>query len=664
MSTRPAILALALAACGASSPRTLRYETYLSGRLAGSHTVSIAAGERRIASQIQDRGRGGRTVTRMRLDGAARPVELEVSGTSYYNHAVAERFAIHDGVARWKNRGETGEARVSGESEPPFYVPADGDAIVELARAALRAPDHELPLLPQGRVRVERQLERRVARGGETQTVTLYAVTGLDFTPSWIWLDADGELFAGLSEIGGTVRAGWREVMPELQAAQVAAEEERLAALGRAVSRRPAALVVRGARVFDAEARRLRDGLAVLVENGRIRWVGPEAELRAPPSAEILDGAGQTLVPGLWDMHVHIAAADGLLDIASGVTTARDMGNDLDVVVGLRRRFADGTLVGPRLFLAGIIDGPGEYRAPAGLVVDDEAAARAAVDRLAGAGFEQVKIYSSLRPDLVAPIAREAHARGLRVTGHIPAGMTATQAVEAGYDELVHCYFLALNFMPDVKETRTPLRFTEPGRRAADLDLEDPRVKSFIALLLERHIVLDPTLARCESVFADRPGRLSAMGAPVADRVPPQVRRSFLLGEGLPAPGELDERYRRSLAKMIALTGAAAAAGVLVVAGTDHLPGIALVRELELHVAANIPPSEVLYMATLGAARVMRHDHELGSIEAGKQADLVLVKGNPLADIGALREVTAVVKDGIVYDLPALRAALGMRDPQ
>jgi imidazolonepropionase-like amidohydrolase len=239
--------------------------------------------------------------------------------------------------------------------------------------------------------------------------------------------------------------------------------------------------------------------------------------------------------------------------------------------------------------------------------------------------------------------------------------MVAADAVRAGYDELQHVNFLVLNFMPDVVETRTPARFSEPGKRAADLDLDSRATREFIELLRSHKTVLDPTLAIFEGLYVDRAGQMGAIGRAVADGVPLQVRRGWSYG-GLDTPGELDERHRRSFAKMVELVRRAHAAGVTVVAGTDDIPGFALQRELELHVAAGMTPAEVLSMATLGAAKVMRHDRDLGSIEAGKLADLVLVDGDPTADIAAVRKVRAVVKDGVVYDLPALRAALGISD--
>jgi imidazolonepropionase-like amidohydrolase len=250
----------------------------------------------------------------------------------------------------------------------------------------------------------------------------------------------------------------------------------------------------------------------------------------------------------------------------------------------------------------------------------------------------------------------------LRVSGHIPANLTAAECVKLGYDEIQHINFLLLNFMPDVTETRTPARFLEPARRAADLDLSSPEVRAFIALLVERRTALDLTLTAFESLFLDRPGTMAVGMAKVADRLPVQVRRGFLAGS-MPVPPGMDERYRKSWDKALALVRELWAAGVPIEAGTDALAGFSLHRELELDAQAGIPPPQVLQLATYGAARIMRMDSELGSIEPGKLADLVLVDGDPAREISAVRNTAVVMKDGVLYRPAELYAELGVAPP-
>jgi hypothetical protein len=253
----------------------------------------------------------------------------------------------------------------------------------------------------------------------------------------------------------------------------------------------------------------------------------------------------------------------------------------------------------------------------------------------------------------------------MRVSGHIPAGMTAAECVRLGQDEIQHMNFVFLNFMPDVKETRTPARFTEPGKRAGDLDLDSAQVREFIALLKEKRTVVDPTLAIWESTYTDRPGEMPRGYAAVADRFPASVQRGLkAAGNALPVTPETDSVYRRSYAAFLKMLKRLHDAGVTIVAGTDSLAGFALHRELEIYQEAGIPAGEVLRIATLGAATVMRKDAELGSIEAGKLADVVLVDGDPAADVASVRRVRTVIKDGRIYDTKLILESLGVASPR
>jgi hypothetical protein len=237
--------------------------------------------------------------------------------------------------------------------------------------------------------------------------------------------------------------------------------------------------------------------------------------------------------------------------------------------------------------------------------------------------------------------------------------MTAEDAIRQGYDEIQHMNFLFLNFMPDVKDTRTPTRFTAVAERGAELDLRSGAVRSFVDLLRIRGIVIDPTLIVFEPLFTARPGEISPDKAEVANRFPPQVRRGFLTG-GLPIPEGKDERYRASFRHMLDFAKLLYDSGVTIVAGTDGMAGFDLARELELYVDAGIPAPKVLQIATLGAARVMKHDGQLGSITPGKLADLVIIDGNPTVNIHDLRNVITVIKDGNVFDTREVQRAIGV----
>jgi hypothetical protein len=241
--------------------------------------------------------------------------------------------------------------------------------------------------------------------------------------------------------------------------------------------------------------------------------------------------------------------------------------------------------------------------------------------------------------------------------------MSAEQAVRAGYDEIQHENFLFLNFWVDsVPDTRTPVRFTAVAERAAALDLGSPRVRSFIDLLRTHHTVVDPTINVFENLLVARKGVVDRGYAPVADRIPPVVRRALLAG-GLPVPDGKDQRYRESFQAMLRFLKQLHDAGIPIVAGTDAFAGFALERELELYVAAGIPAPQVLRLATLGAARVMKRDDEVGTVAPGKLADVIVVDGDPARRISDIRRVSLVMKGGTLYDPARLYEAVGVRPP-
>jgi imidazolonepropionase-like amidohydrolase len=648
-------------ACPADATSSRVFAFTLGGNRAGFETSCVLPdGAREVVFAFNDRGRGPLLRSRYLLDSRGIVSSVATEGHDYLKAAVAERFGVAKGTASWKNKVEEGERALEG---PAFYVSQSGPPVelAFLARALLEAPGGRLPLLPQGEARVEKVGTREVASGSRSQTVTQYDVTGLGFQPSPVWLDEKQELFAIVDAWTSLVPEGWEAAGDALREAQDARAAARRAAQAHRLRRVPAGpLVIEHASVFDAEEARLRPGTTVVVTGNRITAVGLDGKVPVPPGAEKEDAAGRVLLPGLFDMHAHPDLGDGVLFLASGVTSVRDMAAEPDKAKRFEAGDA-GEAIFPRVTFAGIVDGRGPYQGPTKVLVDTEAEARAAVAAMAAAGFPQVKIYSSVKPELVPAIADEAHRRGMRVSGHVPAFMTAEQAVRAGYDEIQHMNMLFLNFLYDqVQDTRSPARFTAVAEHAAEIDLHSDRVQAFLALLRERNVTVDPTLGVFESLLDDRPGQVAAAYAAVADRMPPQVRRSFLEG-GLPVPEGSEARWRAALPAMKRMLMALRGEGISIVAGTDSLAGFSLPRELELYVDAGIPAPEVLRMATLGAARVAGRDDRLGSIAPGKLADLVLVDGDPTRTIGDVRRVRLVVKDGAVFDPDALCREVGIR---
>jgi len=653
-----------LFACSAlaQEPTQTRYAVLIMEKPAGLQTTTVAAdGTRSLSYEYNDRGRGPKLTARVRLDAERVPASIEMDGVDYLKAPVSEKFTFANGVARWKSSAEAGEQKLAGHA---FYLTTQGlpEELGWLAHALLKAPGQRMALLPAGEASIKRAADLNVGDGANKRHVTAYLIEGLGFSPSTVWLDDSQNFFAAVDRFYSVVRAGWESSVPKLLEKQEALASARKIELARTLTRKPKQPVaITNANIFDAATGQSVPGSTVLIDGNRIRGVGKDGTVTIPSQAERIDAAGKALLPGLWDMHVHLGPTDGMLHMAAGVTSVRDLANDNDALLQIKRDIENGAAIGPRITMRGFMDGRGPYAGPTKVFVDTEAEARSAIDNYAKLGYEGIKVYSSIKPELVPTIIKLAHEKGLRVSGHVPAFMTAQQFVEAGADEIQHINMLFLNFFFDeVKDTRTPARFIAVAERGATLDLNSERVRSFVRLLKDRNIVVDPTLTAFEGMFVDRPGKMSVSYAAIADRLPPQVRRGFLVG-GLPVPEGKDARYHQSQLATLKMTKLLYDSGIPIVAGTDGLPGFTLHRELELYTQAGISAPDVLRIATLGAARVARKDRELGSITPGKLADMVLVEGDPAKRIGDVRRTALVIKDGAFYEPAALYKALGIK---
>ncbi|MBI2682305.1 MAG: amidohydrolase family protein [Acidobacteriales bacterium] len=640
-------------------PEAVVHSQLIFGNLAGQEAVwKDAEGVIHIFYQFNDRGRGPKLDAEYRLDKSGVPVSVAIKGNDYLKSPVEEQFTLKDGAAQWKNPSEDAQqAGATGKFYSAIYGPPEELAM--MVRAAL-AHGGQLDLLPAGAIRAEQAGGLEIA-GPTPLKVTMYAVHGLDLSPSIIWLDDKQQFFAAGSTWAMMIRQGHEAGARSLIEIQSAYEQARAKALVPKATQRPTGdLVIKNVSVFDVESGKVRRNRTVTVRGERIVSVSAPAA----KGAMVIDGTGKMLLPGLWDMHAHVTGNDPLLDIAAGVTTARDLANDETTLLALRQRIDRLEEIGPRIIAAGFIDGPGPYQGPTKILAGTAEEALGFVRHYHDSGYPQIKMYSSLKPGLVPVVIGEAHKLGMRVSGHIPAGMTAEECVRLGQDEIQHMNMIFLNFMPDVKETRTPARFIEPGLRGGDLDLGSKPVLDFVTLLREKHVVVDPTMTAWEGTYLDRPGATSATFAAVAGRLPAQTQRGLRAGGGLPVTPESDAKYRKSYAKMVQMLKVLYDGGVQLVPGTDNFAGFAYHRELEIYQSAGIPAARVLRMATLDSARVMNKDKDLGSIAPGKLADMILVDGDPTQNISDIRKVRTVIKDGVVYAPAEIYRFLGITPVQ
>jgi hypothetical protein len=642
--------------------RVLTFSVINGGRRVGEAEIRIEPDGKRVTHfAFRDRGRGPDTHATSIFDPAGALRWFHVTGINYLHAPVDEQLEESRGVLRWRSPSEHGQAPVGSG----WYVALQQgiDPLALLAKALRHTTGHRLPLLPAGEAWIDDDTTREIQIAGITRHLRRVAIAGLDYTPQLIWLDEDDEMFAGGDPVFSAIRTGAEAMIPALLADNRAWASARSARLAQRLAHRPAGgqLAFIHAQLYDSERRTVVPDATVVVAGDRIAAVGGAAT-PVPAGSRVIDARGRTLLPGLWDMHVHVQIPEaGLLYLASGVTTIRDMGNHPDVIDARVVRLDAGTEIGPHVLRAGMIDGPSPYAAPFGIIASTLREALAAVSRYAGAGYVQIKIYSSIPPAWVPAIAAAAHARGLRVGGHIPNGINAAEAVEQGFDEIQHANYLFLRFLAGPgDDTRTLLRLTQVAERGAALDLDEPGVQRFLDLLAAHRTVLDPTLVKFHGQFSSDPGELEPLLVPYAGRLPAQVVR-LRKSVGLPAPGDQRARFRASFAAMQRMVKLAWDRGIPIVAGTDVSAGLSLPHELELYVQAGIPAPEVLALATIGAARIMGLDRDAGSIAAGKRADLVLVDGDPTRDIAAIRNTDVVVCRGVVYDPAELFVAAGMR---
>ncbi|MFE2441937.1 amidohydrolase family protein [Streptomyces sp. NPDC021218] len=608
---------------------------------------------------VSNNGRGAKLRETLHFDEKALPVEWTVEGTSLMGGAVHERLTRDGDTQTWASQAEDG----THTGEHKLYLPADSSpyATWVAARAALTAGG-TVATLPSGQVRVQR-LRRTELDGAEGSTpVDVYVVQGTRLIPDYVLADAQQRLIACLS-IGSDllVRAGFQDQHRALAAIEAELTRTHLEQVQTRIRHRfDSPVRIRDVRVFDPERLTLTEPMSVTVFRGRITTVEPDAQATSVPDETLIDAAGGTLLAGLHDMHAHVRPIDGLFYLAAGVTTVRDMGNMNDALVPLTDRWDAGITAGPTVVPSGFIEGRSEHSALLGIIPDTLDEALDAVRQYAARGYHQIKIYNSMNPDWVPDLAVEAHRLGLRVVGHIPAFTTPNRMIEAGYDEITHVNQLMLGWLlEDGEDTRTPLRLTAMAR-AKDLELESEAVQRTLTQMKERNIGLDTTAVIVERLMLSRARTVLPADEPFLSHMPPgyqrQRRRTFV-----PFKSQDDLRaYDESFPKVLQVMKLLHDHGIALWPGTDDSTGFSVHRELELYVQAGLTPAEVLRIATRDCAAHLGLGHSHGSIERGKQASFLLVDGDPLADIRAIRNIRMVAKGGDFYYPQEIYTELGI----
>ncbi len=448
-----------------------------------------------------------------------------------------------------------------------------------------------------------------------------------------------------------------------------------------------APLLLEDVSVLDVERGKLRPRASVLVSGGRIARVGAAGSINPPAGTRVLRLPGRVVTPGFIDMHLHVATSAmryrrngaGRLDssydarvaerllraaLAMGITTIRDPGGPTDLSVALRERVARGEVPGPRIFTAGDI--------VFGRNLTDSLV-RAEVDRQADAGVDYLKVYGSVAPSHVRLAVEEAHRRDIPVIGHLQR-TDWTEAAAAGIDFITHGASWSPRYLPEDCRARFEA-LHDMRQRIVWLECLDPdgaAIDTMVAELARRGVSVDPTLVAYHTKFFWNTATYRCH----AERgIIPEIRANWDV-LGMPTEGWTTDEFRRVQAvwpKALRLTRRLYDAGVLLTAGSDVaspwvIPGVGFHQELRLLADAGLPARAVLASATRNAAAALGELGRIGSVETGKEADLVVLSADPLANIGNTRRIEYVVARGKVYQpaelfQPPSAAALPETDP-
>jgi imidazolonepropionase-like amidohydrolase len=496
--------------------------------------------------------------------------------------------------------------------------------------------------------RIELVGEDSISIAGKSVALKRYTITNLAFGKEVLWLNDQAQLAAVMTFAGGlpfeAIRTEYEPALQQIVRSGVAEEMRILAAFDdQAPPENSGAFAIAGAMLVDAVTGHapIPDSV-VIVQGGRITAAGSRDRVQIPSGMPVVNGNGQTLLPGLWEMHTHFSGVElGPALLAAGVTTARDCGGEFEFLVAARDAVEKQHALAPRLLLAGLVDGggPGAFGA---LTADSPEEARLVVAYYHAAEFQQLKLYTLLKPNVVAALAAEAHRFGMTVTGHVPSAMNAFEAVEAGMDQINH-----LNFVSQMMRA--------PGTHDP-IDFKSDLAAKAIQFFQEHHTVIDPTASWGEMAGHTQDMDVSAFEPGIAKA--PYTLASKFMSLGAPATGSA--AFQARISENLAVIGALHQAGIPIVAGSDTgLIGYGLDREIELYVKAGMTPLEAIQSATIVPAHAMQMDREAGTIEVGKRADLILVDGNPLQNISDIRKVSSVVANGRRYDCKKLWKAAG-----
>jgi Amidohydrolase family len=434
-------------------------------------------------------------------------------------------------------------------------------------------------------------------------------------------------------------------------------------------------LVIKGTTLLDVYTGRQISRSVIVIENDRIKAVG-DSNIVIPRNAQVIDAQGKWVIPGLFDMHVHGSARSDVpvaLYVVNGITTVRDMGGNITSLRMMRQKIESGEQLGPHLFYTGnVLDGNPPVWPAISIILDSAGEAKSAVEFLIGQGADSIKIYNNVTESVLDEIIKASKRAHIPVGGHVPKAISLKRALELGLDFIEHSAIRSRDLLEWNLITQSELNqfssLSSVTQKEAliwqRVDLNSPEVKALVSLMVEKGVFLDPTLSidEYDSLFlyeqeAKHPNNRYLNHAFVEEALGPE-HDIFRM------PSELKTVAVNGVEKRRRFVGMCNRAGVKILAGTDG-PGIGrltvgfgLHHELSLLVEAGLKPLEALQSATINAARALRKENEMGSLEAGKFADIVILNSDPLADIHNTTKIDAVMLRGRLLNRTTLDATL------
>ena len=642
----------------AQNPDTIKHTVVRLGKIVGKHlSWKKGSNDHYYYFEYNDRGRGPAVTSYSKTDNKGNIILQQITGVDYFKTNVKEKFEVKNGKASWKNKFENESAPYKGELYSNMYGnPGEIELSLEIMKNAV---SRKVNILPSGSLSYTVVKEETVKdERNDNITIQLIGFSGLGGPPNYTWFTKEGNYFGSLSDWISIIQAGYEKNIDILLPIQKKFEDNFYTNLAKTVTEKNSrGIAIKNVTVFNASEGSTFINSTVLIKDNKIEKVGNSANTKIPAGYKVIDGTNKFLMPGLWEMHGHFSMSDGPLMMAQGVTNLRDMGNG-DELWNVKRRIEADSILGPEVnIVSGFIDKAGEFAAPTGSLINSLEEGLKYIDDYHKKGCQQIKLYSSINPEWVKPLADKAHGYGMRVCGHIPAFMTASQAIDAGYDEITHLNMLLLNFFGDTVDTRNMTRFKLVGKQGSSLDVNSDAVKSFIQKMKDKNIAIDPTITVFEGMFTDLPGKVAKAYLPIEKYLPSQTKRNAMSG-GFVDDEALAPQYSKSYEVMKKFVKALYDNGITILAGTD---GGIVQHELEVYSECGIPNYDVLRMATYFPAKEYGLLDRYGTVAEGKIANLILIDGDPKKNIKDLRKIYLTIKEGKIYSPKRIYAAYGWK---